>query len=111
MRRMSSPGSVLGRTSIATGSRWANPIVGDEAKRMLLDEFDREERQERELAEHVAAAEALWRTLSERGVQMGTRGRFVATFVTAEADGAQALAAEFTLRSFSGSNPCRNWPS
>jgi hypothetical protein len=79
----------------AHGLSLGEPIVGDEAKKLLLDELDREQRQERELSEHVVAADALWQTLVTQGIKAATLGRFEATFEATEITAAGSLVAEF----------------
>jgi hypothetical protein len=51
----------------AHGITLGDPIVGEEAKRMLLEQLDTEETQERELAEQVSAAEGLWKNARRAG--------------------------------------------
>jgi hypothetical protein len=71
---------------------------GDAAKKLFLEHLEREESQEQRLAQQVSAAEALWQSLVERGVQRGTLVRFEVTFVAIEPAAraaAQSLADEF----------------
>jgi hypothetical protein len=79
----------------AHGLTLGEPIVGDDAKKLFLDQLDREEREQRELLDHLTAADALWNTLGAGGVKEGSIRRFEATFQAAGRAAAGSLAAEF----------------
>ncbi|MDI1483444.1 hypothetical protein [Polyangium sp. y55x31] len=70
------------------------PISGEEAKRMLLQELEDQHGADKTLAAHLRAAEALWSKMAAEGVEEGTRGRFEALFVSSDRASAESLAAE-----------------
>jgi hypothetical protein len=81
----------LERYGIAIGE----PIVGDDAKKMLVQELEEAERADEAVAEKLRAAETIWSKMAADGVQEGSRGPFEVVFVASDRQSADAIAAEF----------------
>ncbi|MDI3287465.1 hypothetical protein [Polyangium sp. 15x6] len=76
------------------GITLGEPISGEDAKRLLLQEIEDQEKADEKRAAHLRAAEALWSKMAADGVQEGSRGRFEAFFVSSDRASATSLAAE-----------------
>ncbi|MDC3957034.1 hypothetical protein [Polyangium jinanense] len=76
------------------GITLGEPISGEEAKRLLLQELEAQAKADEKRAAHLRVAEALWSKMEAEGVQEGTRGRFEALFVSSDRESAASLAAE-----------------